>query len=165
MAKPQMKGADAHRSQPSGGPTGGGDGGGGGSSADAPTGNGTTPEEPTSGGATPNLDMGEGGSLLDISPGTKRKLLIGGGVAVGALIIYYVYTNSSSDRGGGRQQPTDTGGDDGGDDGGVKGYPNIEQNPEDPLRADEEALEWLQNPEEKAREAANEEMEEQGVIE
>jgi hypothetical protein len=156
-----MKGADAHRQQPSGGPSSGSDGGGsGGGGSSSPASNG---ESAATG--TPDVEAGEGGRF-SLDQSTKRKLVIGGGVAVGAIAVYFLLKNRSTDRGGGRRPPDDDGGD--GGDGGVPegaGYPNIDKTPEDPLAADEEAIEWIKNPEEKAREVARDEMEEEELIE
>jgi len=105
---------------------------------------------------------GEDGFSLDA--GTRQKLIIGGGVAIGAVVLYFLLKNrGGSDRGGGRRQ--DGSGDDGDDGDGVVGYPNIQKTPEDPLAADEEAIAWLKDPEGKAREVARDEMAEEELIE
>lgn len=164
MAKPKVKGAEVHRKNPSGGPSGGS--GGSSSTPSSSSGSGgsggstTTPDAP---------DVGEavsGDESFSLDAGTRQKLIIGGGVAIGAVVLYFLLKNrGGSDRGGGRRQ---SGSDDGpgdGDGGEVLGYPNIQKTPEDPLAADEEAIAWLKDPEGKAREVARDEMAEEELIE
>lgn len=147
--KPVTKGAAQHRQQPSGGPSGGGSSGSGGSGSGS---GGSTSNTPSSGtGADPMSETSGGGTLSGLtgglSSGQKRKLMIAGAAVAAVGVAYFVLkSRGGSDRGNGERVPDD--GDDGGDDpdGEVAGYPSITQDPEDPLAADEEALEWLNNP-------------------
>lgn len=159
MAKPKVKGAEVHRKNPSGGPSSGSSGTSGGSSGGSGGGGSQAAPEMPGEASAPG---GEDGFSLDA--GTRQKLIIGGGVAIGAVVLYFLLKNrGGSDRGGGRRQ--DSSGDDGDDGDGVVGYPNIQKTPEDPLAADEEAIAWLKDPEGKAREVARDEMAEEELIE
>lgn len=158
--KPVPKGAEAHRSKPSGGPSG--------SSNTAPSSSGSSGGSSSSSSGEMMPSGGGGGGRFSLSSDQKRKLYLAGAGLAALGIAYIVLKSRSSDRGGGERPPRDDGGDDGG--GGEEvtleegeeaaGFPSIQRDPEDPLAADEEALEWLKNPDDAARKQIQKERQE-----